>query len=86
MEQGRLAAAHMFGAPFVHEASLLPYGIYTIPEIATVGQTEEQLTAAKIPYETGLARYEELAKAQMLGDETGLLKLLFHCVLSASVL
>ena len=78
MEQGRLAAAHMFGAPFVHEASLLPYGIYTIPEIATVGQTEEQLTAAKIPYETGLARYEELAKAQMLGDETGLLKLLFH--------
>jgi NAD(P) transhydrogenase len=39
----------------------LPYGIYTIPEIATVGQTEEQLTAAKIPYETGLARYKELA-------------------------
>src|SRR5580692_6012659 len=78
MEQGRLATAHMFGAPFEHEASLLPYGIYTIPEIATVGQTEEELTAAKIPYETGLARYEELAKAQMLGDETGLLKLLFH--------
>ena len=78
MEQGRLATAHMFGAPFEHETSLLPYGIYTIPEIATVGQTEEELTAAKIPYETGLARYEELAKAQMLGDETGLLKLLFH--------
>ena len=78
MEQGRLATAHMFGAPFEHEANLLPYGIYTIPEIATVGQTEEQLTAAQIPYETGLARYEELAKAQILGDETGFLKLLFH--------
>jgi NAD(P) transhydrogenase len=78
MEQGRLATAHMFGAPFRREASLLPYGIYTIPEIAMVGQTEEQLTAATMPYETGVARYEELAKAEMLGDRTGMLKLLFH--------
>lgn len=78
MEQGRLATAHMFGAPFNHDASLLPYGIYTIPEIAMVGQTEEQLTAAAIPYEAGIARYEELAKAEMLGDRTGMLKLLFH--------
>ncbi len=43
-----------------------------------VGQTEEQLTAAMTPYETGVARYEELAKAEMLGDRTGMLKLLFH--------
>jgi NAD(P) transhydrogenase len=78
MEQGRLATAHMFGAPFRREAYQLPYGIYTIPEIAMTGRTEEQLTASKIPYETGIARYEELAKAQMLGDETGMLKLLFH--------
>jgi len=78
MEQGRLAAEHMFGAPFTHQACLSPYGIYTIPEIAMVGQTEEQLTAATIPYETGVARYEELAKAEMLGDRTGMLKLLFH--------
>jgi NAD(P) transhydrogenase len=78
MEQGRLATAHMFGAPFNREASLLPFGIYTIPEIAMVGQTEEELTAATIPYETGVARYEELAKAEMLGDRTGMLKLLFH--------
>ena len=41
------------------------------------GKTEQELTAAKIPYETGIAKYEELAKAQMLGDETGLLKILF---------
>jgi NAD(P) transhydrogenase len=78
MEQGRLATAHMFGAPFKHEAGLLPYGIYTIPEIAMVGETEEQLTAEKMPYETGIARYEEIAKAEMLGDRTGMLKLLFH--------
>jgi NAD(P) transhydrogenase len=57
--------------------SLIPYGIYTIPEISMVGQTEEQLTQQKIPYETGVARYVELAKAQMLGDDQGLLKLLF---------
>ena len=78
MEQGRLATAHMFGAAFKREGDLLPYGIYTIPEIAMVGQTEEQLTAEKTPYETGIARYEEIAKAEMLGDGTGMLKLLFH--------
>ncbi len=78
MEQGRLATAHMFGASFRHQDCLLPYGIYTIPEIAMIGQTEEQLTAATIPYETGVARYEELAKAEMLGDRTGMLKLVFH--------
>jgi NAD(P) transhydrogenase len=43
-----------------------------------IGQTEEQLTGAAIPYETGIARYEELAKAERLGDRTGMLKLLFH--------
>jgi NAD(P) transhydrogenase len=78
MEQGRLATAHMFGAAFGRESILSPYGIYTIPEIAMIGQTEEQLTAAAIPYETGVARYEELAKAEMLGDRSGMLKLLFH--------
>jgi len=78
MEQGRLATTHMFGAPIRHQAYLLPYGIFTIPEIAMIGQTEEQLTAAMVSYETGVARYEELAKAEMLGDRTGMLKLLFH--------
>lgn len=77
MEQGRLAACHMFGIPFEHMPELLPYGIYTIPEISMVGQTEELLTASKVPYEVGIARYSELAKSMMLGDETGMLKLLF---------
>jgi NAD(P) transhydrogenase len=77
MEQGRLASSHMFGKPGKMPPNLIPYGIYTIPEISMVGRTEEQLTQEKIPYEVGLARYAELAKGQMLGDDSGLLKLLF---------
>ncbi len=77
MEQGRLASCRMFGAPSQHLPELFPYGIYTIPEISTVGQTEEKLTAAKVPYEVGISKYSELAKSMMLGDETGMLKLLF---------
>ena len=77
MEQGRLAACHMFGAHSTNSASPLPYGIYTIPEISMIGKTERQLTEEKIPYEVGIARYEELARGQILGDQTGRLKLLF---------
>jgi NAD(P) transhydrogenase len=78
MEQGRLASCRIFGAPSEHMPELFPYGIYTIPEISIVGKTEEQLTAAKIPYEVGISKYCELAKSMMLGDETGMLKLLFN--------
>ena len=78
MEQGRIASCHMFGEPFEYSPTFLPYGIYTIPEVAMVGKTEQQLTADKVPYDVGLARYEELTKAQMMGDETGMLKLIFH--------
>ncbi len=77
MEQGRLASCHMFGVPGKISAELLPYGIYTIPEISMVGMTEQQLTGGKVPYEFGIARYEEIAKGQILGDEIGLLKILF---------
>src|SRR5204862_6377792 len=58
MEQGRRASCHMFGRPGKIVAELLPYGIYTIPEISMVGKTERQLTEAKIPYEVGTAKYE----------------------------
>jgi len=77
MEQGRLASCHMFGLACNSRPDLFPYGIYTIPEISMVGKTEQELTDAKIPYEFGVAKYEELARAQMIGDDTGLLKLLF---------
>jgi NAD(P) transhydrogenase len=77
MEQGRLAALHMFGGYSTYSAFPLPYGIYTIPEISMIGKTERQLTEEKIPYEVGVAKYDELARGQILGDQTGKLKLLF---------
>ena len=78
MEQGRLAACHMFGVNAIHRPELLPFGIYTIPEISMVGRNETQLTADRIPYEVGVAPFDEVAKAQITGDQTGLLKLIFH--------
>lgn len=78
MEQGRLAACHMFGKPTVSAAELLPFGIYAIPEISMVGLTEETLTQRGVPYETGIARYRETARGQLLGDASGMLKLLIH--------
>ena len=77
MEQGRIASYHMFGYPVHHTPELLPYGIYTIPEISMVGKTEKQLTEDKIPYEFGIARYAELARGQIHGDRIGMLKILF---------
>ena len=78
MEQGRLAACHAFGEKADSTPSLFPYGIYTIPEISTVGKTEEELTQEGIPYEIGKASYKEIARGQIIGDTTGLLKLVFH--------
>jgi NAD(P) transhydrogenase len=78
MEQGRLAASHAFGVDTKSVAELFPYGIYTIPEISMVGKNEEDLTAAGVPYEIGKARYKETARGQIIGDQTGLLKLIFH--------
>ncbi len=78
MEQGRLAACHAFGIPTNHTPELFPYGIYTIPEISTVGRNEEELTELGIPYEVGKAQYREIARGQIIGDQTGLLKLIFH--------
>jgi NAD(P) transhydrogenase len=59
-------------------APLLPYGVYTVPEIGYVGQTEEALRHEGIPYHRGIARYNELAKGEIIGDELGLTKILFH--------
>jgi NAD(P) transhydrogenase len=78
MEQGRLAVCHAFGAPTCSFPDLFPIGIYAIPEISMVGKTEDQLTEAGIPYEAGIAQYRELARGQLLGDDTGMLKLLIH--------
>ncbi len=76
--QGRMATLHAFG---MEEKSLdvpLPYGIYSIPEISFVGINEEDATKGEVPYETGIARYREIARGHILGDENGMLKVLFH--------
>ena len=79
MEQGRRAVAHALGQPVGnYNTNLFPYGIYAVPEISMVGKTEEQLTQEGIPYEAGVARYEEIARGQILGDRTGMLKMLIH--------
>lgn len=78
LEQGRQAAGHMFGQSRVHRPEMLPFGIYTIPEISMVGQNEQQLTAAKVPFEVGVASFDEIARAQIAGDQTGMLKIIFH--------
>jgi NAD(P) transhydrogenase len=75
-EQGRLAACHAFGVEARTMASLLPFGIHTIPEISTVGRNEEELTDQAVPYVVGLARYREIARGQISGDTHGMLKLL----------
>ncbi|BCX48254.1 NAD(P)(+) transhydrogenase [Haloferula helveola] len=77
-EQGRLAACHMFGKEAQPMGIHFPIGIYAIPEISMVGKTEEELTAARVPYETGIARFREIARGQILGDDSGMFKMIFH--------
>ena len=78
MQQGRHASCHAFGHPDRTDTSLLPYGVYSIPQISMVGRNEEELTNADVPYGVGIARYKEIARGLLMGDETGMLKLLFH--------
>ncbi len=78
MQQGRLAACHAFAVPAKRADHLLPFGIYAIPEISMVGPTEAELAQRGTPYETGLARYREIARGKLIGDETGMVKLIFH--------
>ena len=79
MDQGRLAALHAFSdLTESTNFNLLPTGIYTIPEISTVGATEQALTEQKVPYEVGSATYREIARGQIAGNTTGKLKLLFN--------
>jgi len=77
-EQGRLAACHALGASARPMAAHFPIGIYAIPEVSMVGAPEHELTKQKVPYEIGVARYREIARGQILGDDSGYFKMLFH--------
>jgi NAD(P) transhydrogenase len=77
-EQGRLAALHAFAGKDAKFPDTFPYGIYTIPEISTVGMQEEEAKAKGIRYVIGKATYSELARGKMIEDEFGFLKLIVH--------
>lgn len=78
-DQGRFAATHIIeGGCEERLVKFIPTGIYTSPEISSVGYTEKELTQQKIPYEMGHAFFRSLARAQITGQTVGMLKLLFH--------
>lgn len=77
-DQGRSAAASARGKDSCRFVDDVPTGIYTLPEISSIGQTERELTEAKIPYEVGRAFFKDTARGQISGETVGMLKLLFH--------
>jgi len=76
--QGTSAAADIIGTSLFEHVDDVPTGIYTLPEISSVGKTERELTDAKIPYEVGRAFFKETARGQISGQNVGMLKILFH--------
>jgi NAD(P) transhydrogenase len=78
MEQARRAVRHAFGLKATNLSPLLPNGIYTIPEVSMVGETEESLQKKKVDYVVGRAKYVDNARGRIIGDEEGFLKLLFR--------
>ena len=77
-DQGRCASSRIVDREHPLLIEDIPTGIYTIPEISSVGKTEKELTEAKVPYEVGKAYFKDTARAQITGEDTGVLKLLFH--------
>lgn len=77
--QGRFASTHIISGKGDHiMVREIPTGIYTSPEISSIGRTERELTAENVPYEIGHALFKSLARAQITGRTTGMLKILFH--------
>lgn len=77
-DQGRSAAGNIIDDGSWHFVDDVPTGIYTIPEISSIGKTEQELTQDKVPYEVGKAFFKSMARAQISGETTGMLKILFH--------
>ncbi len=77
-DQGRAAASELAGDSFFRFVDDVPTGIYTIPEISSVGKTERELTDERVPYEVGQSFFKDLARAQITGEPVGMLKVLFH--------
>jgi len=77
MEQGRIAACHAFDIKMSSPPDYFPYGIYAVPEISMIGLTEDELRAKKIPYQCGIARFCETSRGQIMGVDSGMMKMIF---------
>jgi NAD(P) transhydrogenase len=77
MEQGRIAACHAFGAPIAEAPKFFPYGIYSVPEISTIGLTEQEVRERGIRYEIGIARFREISRGHIMGLTAGMMKMIF---------
>jgi NAD(P) transhydrogenase len=77
MEQGRVAACHAFGMAPHPPPEFFPYGIYSVPEISTVGMSEEEVRKRGIPYECGVARFRETSRGHIMGLNSGMMKMIF---------
>jgi len=77
MEQGRIAVCHALGREAHKPPEFFPYGIYAVPEISTVGMTEEEVRDRGIAYECGVARFRETSRGQIMGLSSGMLKMVF---------
>jgi NAD(P) transhydrogenase len=77
LEQGRIAACHAFGVPAPLAPEFYPFGIYSVPEISTVGMTEHEVRDRGIPYECGIARFRETSRGHIMGLNAGMMKMIF---------
>lgn len=77
MEQGRIATCHAFDANPPVPPTYFPYGIYSVPEISTIGMTEQEVVERKIPYECGIARFRETSRGHIMGLNAGMMKMIF---------
>ena len=77
MEQGRIAACHAFGIPLPPAPEFFPYGIYAVPEISTVGLSEEEVKRQGTPYDCGIARFRETSRGHIMGLHAGMMKMIF---------
>src|SRR5262249_4552884 len=78
MEQARVAMVHAFNLKYkTRVATQLPYGIYTIPELSTIGMTEDECRTKSIPHEVGRAYFRNNARGEIIGDSKGMIKLVF---------
>lgn len=77
MDQGRIAACHAFDQEAPEAPAFFPYGIYAVPEISTIGLSEEEARLRGLPYECGVARFRETSRGQIMGLASGFMKMIF---------